>query len=59
MAGTFSQIYIQIIFAVKGRQSRIELEWEEDLYKYVRGMVKKRTENMTDVLTEIYVYREI
>jgi hypothetical protein len=35
MAGTFSQIYIQIIFAVKGRQSLIQVDWEEELYKYV------------------------
>jgi REP element-mobilizing transposase RayT len=38
MSGTFSQIYIQIIFAVKGRESLIQAAWEEELYKYITGI---------------------
>lgn len=32
MAGTFSQLYIQVVFAVKGRQNLIQKKWSEDLY---------------------------
>ncbi len=46
MAGTFSQIYIQMVFAVKGRQSHIGPEWEEDLFKYISGIVKKKEQKM-------------
>ena len=38
MSSTFSQIYIQIVFAVKGRQSLIQQSWEEELYKYITGI---------------------
>ncbi|MBL8007647.1 MAG: IS200/IS605 family transposase [Ignavibacteria bacterium] len=39
MAGTFSQIYIQIVFAVKGRQNLIGKEWKEELNKYIAGII--------------------
>lgn len=40
MPGTFSQIYIQIVFAVKGRRNFIDVSWETDLYKYIAGIIK-------------------
>jgi putative transposase len=46
MAGTFSQIYIQVVFAVKGRQSLINQVWEEDLYKYISGIVRNKEQKM-------------
>jgi putative transposase len=46
MAGTFSQIYIQVVFAVKYRQSLIREEWEERLYKYITGVVQKKEQKM-------------
>lgn len=39
MAGTYSQIYIQIVFAVKGRQNLIGKEWQEELNKYISGII--------------------
>jgi putative transposase len=39
MANTFSQIYIQVVFAVQGRQNLISSEWKEELYKYITGIV--------------------
>lgn len=42
MPSTFSQIYIQIVLVVKGRQCMIHQSWEEDLYKYITGIVKKK-----------------
>ena len=40
MAGTFSQIYIQVVFAVKGRENLIIKEWKDDLNKYIAGIIK-------------------
>jgi len=40
MAGTFSQVYIQLIFAVKGRKNLIDKSWKTDLYKYMSGIIK-------------------
>jgi len=37
MANTFSQIYIQTVFAVENRSSLIRTEFKEDLYKYITG----------------------
>ena len=39
MAGTFSQIYIQYVFAVKGRESLISDSWGDELYKYIAGII--------------------
>ena len=33
MANTYSQIYIQTVFAVHGRENLIKVEWKEELYK--------------------------
>lgn len=46
MAGTFSQIYIQVVFAVKGRESLILSSWEEELYKYITGIVQNKEQKM-------------
>lgn len=46
MAGTFSQIYIQVVFAVKGRDSLIQSKWEEELFKYISDIVKNKEQKM-------------
>lgn len=46
MAGTFSQIYIQIVFAVKGRNSLISESWEEELFKYITGITTNKGQKM-------------
>lgn len=40
MAGTFSQIYIQAVFAVKGRENLIGMQWKDELNKYIAGIIK-------------------
>jgi REP element-mobilizing transposase RayT len=40
MPGTYSQIYIQVVFAVKGRENLIGKAWKEDLHKYIAGIIK-------------------
>jgi REP element-mobilizing transposase RayT len=36
----YSQILIQLVFAVKGRQGLIRPEWEDRLYRYITGIVQ-------------------
>ncbi len=43
---TYSNLYIQIIFAVKGRQSLIDPVWEDELYKYITGIVQGKGHKM-------------
>lgn len=40
MPGTFSQIYIQVVFAVKGRENLIDKKWKDELHKYIAGIIK-------------------
>jgi REP element-mobilizing transposase RayT len=42
MAGTYSQIYIQIVFAVRGRQNLLAQEWRQDVFKYMAGIIKNK-----------------
>jgi REP element-mobilizing transposase RayT len=46
MPGSFSQIYIQIVFAVKGRYSLIQPEWEAQLQRYITGIVENKGQKM-------------
>jgi hypothetical protein len=43
---TFSQIYIQVVFAVKGRSSLVSKSWEEELYKYVSGFITNKGQKL-------------
>jgi REP element-mobilizing transposase RayT len=49
MANTFSQIYIQTVFAVSNRQSLITAEFKEDLYKYITGIVKNQSQKLISI----------
>jgi REP element-mobilizing transposase RayT len=40
MANTYTQIYIQAIFAVRGRQNLLRRENREELHKYITGIVR-------------------
>jgi REP element-mobilizing transposase RayT len=40
MAWTFSQIYMHVVFGVKGRENLISIKWKDDLYKYIAGIIK-------------------
>ena len=49
MANTYSQIYIQIVFTVKGRQNLIPKQHREELHKYITGVVSKRNQKLLSV----------
>lgn len=39
MANTYTQIYLHVVFAVKGRDNLISKNWKDELYKYITGIV--------------------
>ncbi|MGZ4035155.1 MAG: IS200/IS605 family transposase [Bacteroidia bacterium] len=49
MADTYSQIYIQIVFAVKGREKLIDRSFREELQKYITGIIEKRNNKMISI----------
>lgn len=40
MANTYTQMYLQFVFAVQNRLSLIRSEWKDELYKYITGIVQ-------------------
>ncbi len=46
MSSTYSQMYAQLVFAVKGRPSLIAASWEEELYKYITGITQNKGQKM-------------
>ena|ERR1700754_2805993 len=42
MANTFSQIYLQFVFAVKNRQNLISKNNKEELHKYITALIQNR-----------------
>ena len=46
MANTYTQIYIQVVFAVSGRQSLIAPSFKEDLFKYIGGTMRNANQKL-------------
>lgn len=46
MSDTYTQLYVQLVFAVKGRKSFIQYSWEEELYKYLTAVVQNDKHKM-------------
>ena len=46
MPNTYTQLYIQFVFAVKAREALISKEWKDDLYKYISGIVQNNKSKM-------------
>ncbi len=42
MANTYTQLFIQAIFVVKGRDNIIKSNWKDELYKYITGIIKNK-----------------
>jgi len=40
MANTYTQIHLQLVFAVKYRAALIHKSWKDELYKYITGIVQ-------------------
>jgi putative transposase len=46
MANTYTQIYIHVVFAVEGRQSLIAPEHNNELQKYITGIVSSQKQKL-------------
>ena len=44
MPGTFSQIYIQVVFAVKRRENLLQKPWRDEVFKYMAGIIKEKNQ---------------
>ena len=46
MPNTYSQLYIQIVFAVKGRQCFIKETFRDEIQKYISGIIKEKKQKL-------------
>ncbi|PBJ12790.1 IS200/IS605 family transposase [Flavobacterium sp. ACN6] len=46
MANTYTQIYVHIVFAVKGRQNLISKNWKNEIYKYITGIITNKEQKL-------------
>jgi REP element-mobilizing transposase RayT len=46
MANTYTQIYIQVIFSVKRRENLIHKTWQDELHKYICGIVNGKKQKV-------------
>ncbi|OXG05590.1 REP element-mobilizing transposase RayT [Flavobacterium araucananum] len=46
MANTYSQLYIHIVFAVKGRENLISTIWKDEVYKYITGIITNKDQKL-------------
>lgn len=44
MANTYSQIYIQYVFAVKSRACLLHEDWREEVFQYMAGIIKAKNQ---------------
>ena len=46
MANTYTQLYIQLVFAVQGRANLLPKNHKEELHRYITGIVQERNHKM-------------
>ena len=46
MANTYTQIYLHIVFAVEGRQSLLQHQHNDELQKYITGIVSGQRQKL-------------
>lgn len=49
MANTYTQIYIQYVFAVQNRISLIKNEWKDELYKYMTVIINQHEHKLLSI----------
>ena len=49
MPNTYTQLHIQFVFAVKNRLAMIDQSWENDLQKYITGIVSQNEHKMLQI----------
>ena len=46
MADAFSQIHIHLVLVVKGRSNLILPHWEDELHKYIAGIIQRQGQKL-------------
>jgi REP element-mobilizing transposase RayT len=46
MANTYVQLYVHYVFAVQNRIGLIQNKWEDDLYKYMNGIIVQQNHKL-------------
>ncbi len=59
MPNTYTQLYIHIIFAVKGRQPLISKQHKEELQQYIKGWLRGRFEWQTGFAAFTYSHSHL
>jgi putative transposase len=49
MANTYTQLYVQVVFAVKGRENLISRSNKEELQKFITGIVQQRNNKLITI----------
>ena len=49
MANTYTQLHVQLVFAVKGRASLVHKSWKDELYMYITGIVQNNGHKMLQI----------
>jgi REP element-mobilizing transposase RayT len=49
MANTYTQLHIQLVFAIKYRAALIQKEWNERLHQYVTGIFQQNEHKMLQI----------
>src|ERR1035437_491399 len=49
MANTYTQIYIHVVFAVEGRQNLIAPEHNDELQKYITGILSNQRQKLISI----------
>lgn len=51
MPNTYTQLFIQLVFAVKYRAALIEKEWKDRLHKYITAIIQANNHKMLQINT--------
>jgi len=49
MADTYTQLYVQMVFAVNGRENMIPKQHKEEVHKYITGVVQERRHKLLSI----------
>ncbi len=49
MADTYTQLYVHIVFSVKGRQALIPKHHKSELHKYITGIITNKKQKMLQI----------
>ncbi len=50
MDGAFTRLYIQNVFAVRGRINLLQKPWREQVFKYMSGIITKKNQKSLSLM---------